>query len=367
MRTRRAALAVLATVLVLAAAGLTAAWLILGREPDRISADELREEPDRISAGELRKYPPILVVWADNDRAEHTAAGDLYVVHPDGARTRRIFAWKPYYESRRDGVYGAYDARWSPDRKLLAVTLGAWYGDPYGQVALASPDGRTLQKLTGPSGDFRRNVTWSPDGRVLVYSSYGELWTVSPRRGKRTRIFSSAHYLLSGTDWAPDGRHVAAGTPNGIVTVSRDGADVVKLTRGTDEDPVWSPDGRAIAFVRARGRWRDLYDVYVVGADGQGLRRLVSNAWAPLWSRDSRSVLFTEAKGIGVIGSDGRHRRTLTPGNALAWSPDASKILFEREAKNRSELWVMDADGERQTRLPFGRPGWAVITADWGR
>jgi WD40 repeat protein len=355
LRTRRAALAALATVLVLAAAGLTGAWLTLGREPDGISAAELRE------------YPPIVVVWADKDRAEHTESGDVYVVRPEGGGARRVRAWKPYSESRQDGVYGAYDARWSPDRKLLALTLRAWYGDPYGLVAVASQDGRMLHKLTTASGDIRRNVAWSPHGGALVYSSYGELWTVSPRDWKPTRIFRSAHYLLSGTDWAPNGRYVAAGTPNGIVKVSRDGTKVVKLTRGADGDPVWSPNGRAIAFLRARGLWRDIYDVYVVGADGQGLRRLVSNAWAPLWSRNGRSVLFTQAKGIGVIGSDGRHRRTLTSGDALASSPDGSKILFERQAGNRSELWVMDADGERQTRLPFGRPRWAVIMADWGR
>jgi Tol biopolymer transport system component len=377
LRTRRVALASMVAVIVLAGAGLTAWWLGL-REPNRAAPGErtqaVQRKPERISPEELRRYPPILVLWAASDRAEHTASGDLYVVRPSRAGARRVKGWKPYYESRRDGPYGAYEARWSPDRKLIALNLSEWYGDPYGRVAVVSPDGRVLRKLD--HADAFANVAWSPDGRALVYSSGGDVRTVSPQSEKRTRIFRSSAYL-SGTDWAPHGRHVVAGTANGVVKVSH-GAKAVKLTRGRDEEPAWSPDGRAIAFVRARGAYGDLHDVYVVRADGQGLRRLVANAREPLWSPNGQSILFTETKEIdegvldsdgriGVIGSDGRRRRTLASGDALAWAPDGKKILFERQGRRGSELWVMDADGKRQTRLQFGRPGWSVITADWGR
>jgi dipeptidyl aminopeptidase/acylaminoacyl peptidase len=378
LRTRRAALASMVAVIVLAGAGLSAWWLVL-RDPNRAAPGEraqaVQRNPERISPEELRHYPPIVVLWAASDRAEHTASGDLYVVRPSRAGARRVKGWKPYYESLRDGPYGAYDARWSRDRKLIALNLSEWYGDPYGQVAVVSPDGRVLQKL-GPASAFG-NVSWSPDGRTLVYSSGGDVLTVSPQRETRTRIFKSAAYL-SGTDWAPDGRHVVVGTANGIVKAPRDGAKAVKLTRGPDGDPAWSPDGRTIAFVRARGAYGDFHDLYVVRADGQRLRRLVANARAPIWSPNGRSILFTETEEIeagvfgsdgriGVIGSDGRHRRTLASGDALAWAPDGKKILFERQARRGSELWVMDANGKRQTRLQFGRPRWSVITADWGR
>jgi hypothetical protein len=39
------------------------------------------------------------------------------------------------------------------------------------------------------------------------------------------------------------------------------------------------------------------------------------------------------------------------------------QILFSR----RDELWVMDANGGRQTQLPFDDRGLTVISADWGR
>jgi hypothetical protein len=377
LRARRVALASMVAVIVLGGS-LTAGWLVL-REPNRAAPGEraqaVQRKPERISLEELRRYPPIVVLWAASDRARHTASGDVYLVRPGRAGARKVKGWKPYYESHRDGTYGAYEARWSPDRKLIALNLSEWYGDPYGHMAVVSPDGRELRKL-GPATELA-NVAWSPDGRALVYSSGGDVWIVSPQSKKRTRILRSSGYR-SGTDWAPHGRHVVAGTANGVVKVSRDGAKAVKLTRGRDEEPAWSPDGRAIAFVRARGAYGDFHDVYVVRADGQGLRRLVDDARAPLWSPDGRSIAFTETNGIdkgvldadgtiGVIGSDGRQRRTLASGDALDLAPDGKKILFERQGQRGSELWVMDADGKRQTRLQFGRPRWSVITADWGR
>jgi WD40 repeat protein len=366
-------------VIVLAGASLTA-WRLVLREPNRAVPGKrpkaVQRKAERISREELRRYPPIVLLWAATDRARHTASGDVYVVRPSRAGARRVKGWKPYNESQQDGPYGAYDARWSPDRKLIALNLSEWYGDPYGHVAVVSPDGRVLRRL-GPAAELG-NVSWSPDGRALVYSRGGDVWTVSPEGERRKRIFKSSGYFVYGTEWDPHGRHVAAGTENGIVKVSRGGAKAVKLTRRPDEDPAWSPDGRAIAFARARGSYGEFHDVYVVRADGQGLRRLVANARAPSWSPNGRSILFTETKEIdegvfrsdgriGVIGSDGRDRRALASGDALAWAPDGRKILFERQARRGSELWVMDADGKRQTRLRLGRPRWTVITADWGR
>ena len=70
----------------------------------------------------------------------------------------------------------------------------------------------------------------------------------------------------------------------------------------------------------------------------------------------------------------------------MGWSPDGRKILIIREVSDKErlatkpakvkkadrelyrpwfELWVMDADGGRPTRLPFNRKHWSVVDADW--
>jgi len=67
-----------------------------------------------------------------------------------------------------------------------------------------------------------------------------------------------------------------------VYVVNRDGTDRVRMTTDAHSDglPVWSPDGRWIAFRSDRdGTWA----IYVVRPDGSGLRRVTDAPVLPLW------------------------------------------------------------------------------------
>ena len=78
----------------------------------------------------------------------------------------------------------------------------------------------------------------------------------------------------------------------------------------------WSPDGRRIAF--------DYHDViYVVNADGSGLRRLAQNATFDSWSPDGRKLIIDRLNGLGlwVMNADGSGERNLArDGWAATWA-----------------------------------------------
>jgi eukaryotic-like serine/threonine-protein kinase len=57
--------------------------------------------------------------------------------------------------------------------------------------------------------------------------------------------------------------------------------------------PVWSPDGRAIAFVYTRGNPGLTFGVWLVDPDGSNLRQLANPALGPAWSHDGRWVYFS--------------------------------------------------------------------------
>jgi len=57
--------------------------------------------------------------------------------------------------------------------------------------------------------------------------------------------------------------------------------------------PVWSPDGRAIAFVSSRGNQGFTFGIWVVDSDGSNLRNLASQGVGPAWSPDSRWVYYS--------------------------------------------------------------------------
>lgn len=117
-------------------------------------------------------------------------------------------------------------------------------------------------------------------------------------------------------------------------------ADLYRLK--TVDDPRFSPDGNRIAFVvsesdLAKGKTNS--EIYLINADGTGLRRLTNNPAAddhPRWSPDGSSLLFVSTRKNGpqawLLPIDGGEPRQLTDlssgvGEPL-WSPDGTSILF---------------------------------------
>jgi Tol biopolymer transport system component len=116
--------------------------------------------------------------------------------------------------------------------------------------------------------------------------------------------------------------------------------------------PAWSPDGKSIAFVG-----RGFGDLFVVNADGSGIRQLTRSgsigsanygARFPSWSPDSHKIAFGYGlDGICVINADGSgfHRISDT-GGIPAWSPGGKKIAFVSiDETSGDKIYVMAPDG----------------------
>ena len=93
-----------------------------------------------------------------------------------------------------------------------------------------------------------------------------------------------------------------------------------------------------------------------MNADGSRQRRLMRRGRQPLWSPDGRRLAFTRGQGGGsvyVVNADGSGERNLTRGPVrdFAWSPDGRKIAFDSVRDGNSEIYVVNADGSGQRRL----------------
>jgi len=149
-----------------------------------------------------------------------------------------------------------------------------------------------------------------------------------------------------------------------IMAMKPDGSRTTNLTRSWADDlaPVWSPDGRHIAFVSFRdtlaGKW-GLADgsIYVIEFDPEAGRS--GNVWRvtgegasegwPTWSPDGQRIAFQSDRSgnwdIWIINADGSGLVQLTRHTAhdryASWSPDGSKMAFTSNRSGNEEVWVL--------------------------
>jgi Tol biopolymer transport system component len=165
-----------------------------------------------------------------------------------------------------------------------------------------------------------------------------------------------------------------------LYLINADGTGLRRLTRNAvfDGSPVWSPDGRSIAFTRDRDR--QTVSIHVMNADGSHQRRLTllpRRGGAPRWSPDGQKIAFVAPAGhlgaadIFVMNPDGSDLRnvtnTVTTSFDFAWSPDGRRIAYLEASpgKGGGPLSVVNADGTGKHPLKgtlmvdFGIPSWS--------
>lgn len=208
-----------------------------------------------------------------------------------------------------DSALGVLFPAISPDGTQVAFSH-------QGDIWVATVKGGMARRLT-VSIAFDRSPCWSPDCKTLLFSSQRDgnydLYTIPVTGGDATRLtYSDSEDYAA--DWSPDGKRVLFTSyrsfPGSSVMVLETETGKVKTIlqdSGTIRYPRYSPDGKLIAFNRGGSSYTRLgykgagnSQVWVMGADGKGARRLDEwngGQYWPNWSADGKHIYYLTDRG----------------------------------------------------------------------
>ena len=200
--------------------------------------------------------------------------------------------------------------------------------------------GLTLIDRIDPTADGRfGGVAWSPDDSQIVYVRWYYHYSVDPYWDETNLI---------------------------LFNIS-DNTRTILQTEGNVCSPKFSPDGKHIAYCTLVENGHHIYKMNVSENTNQVI---ISNASSPSWSPQGNKITYLSSGKEGssqifVANADGSNQKQLTStisprrwpgwppdGNSdPQWTPDGKKIVYVSYENEKSEIFIMNADGSKKTQL----------------
>ena len=306
--------------------------------------------------------PSVAYVTGDGDNAQ------VWISRPDGSEPVRI--------SSTNGL--ARFPKWSPEQRYLAWVAG---GDvPLLMVYDAEAE---ETKLLATGIDETQPPVWAPEGSRVAFVSDADgspdVYMADLATSRATRLTFSEERERVG-DWSPDAQWLVFTEDgwDGLLLRNPTGVNRIELTDGADSNPVWSPKGDRIAFQRETERGYDIYvlrptrsDNWADDTDEMAVSNDEYDELAPVWSADGRRIAFVvefdDQSDIFTVLTDGSERQQLTYNTVddlmPVWAGHGDKIAFVSFAYGNPEILYMNRDGTEQKRLttnaqPDTHPDW---------
>ncbi|VUT26736.1 MAG: Acylamino-acid-releasing enzyme [Candidatus Methanolliviera sp. GoM_oil] len=357
------------------------------------------------------------------DRKTNKNYSNLWITSTKGSETRQ-FTYGDHKDSQ---------SKWSPDGTRIAFVSNR-ENEKQSQIYVISFDGGEARKITdlkGTIGIFE----WSPDGKKLVcqfrkkdkeaverekdekkkemgivsrhitrvfYKLDGSgflpkerwhIWTIDAHTGKGKQLTDSDIYDEVEPQWSPDGSEIVfcsnhSGDPDldpdaiDLFTISAKDGKLRKIETpiGPKEKPIFSPDGKWLAYFGREGRaqnWKNV-SLWVIPTDGSEKTKNLTapfdfnvSSWTindvpgdlhmmpPTWLNDERICFQVAQHGnttLKSIALDGKELQTIIGDSGVVGSFSFDKkqtklVYFHGDMIDLGQIWIRDLITERSRKL----------------
>jgi Tol biopolymer transport system component len=255
-----------------------------------------------------------------------------------------------------------YDPAVSPDGKWLLFT--STFHSEVPQLYLKGVSSATVARLSTDPGVAEIQPCFSPDGKRCAYATNRRgNWDICVRSlegGAPAEVTLNMKSDEISPSFHPRGEWLAfstfsARTGHWEIAMRRLGGGQLRFL-GEGIYPRFSPDGRKIAFQRARSRAPRWYSIWTLDLDedmnavGNPVEVVSSPCWAainPAWSPDGRYLAFATVHESPVAQEA---RRVLAGDDIWAVNLDGQDLvrLTDGQAPESSPVWSRDAAGRER-------------------
>jgi dipeptidyl aminopeptidase/acylaminoacyl peptidase len=320
------------------------------------------DEPNISPDGNLVAY---VVKVADMEKDKRPA--NLWLAKWDGSENRSLTF----------GNKGQKHPRWSPDGKWIGFLSGREDDNENDQLWMLPIGGGEAEKITDVKGGVE-DFAWSPDSKRIVLVIHDP----DPREPEKKTV---PPLVINRLFFKKDIDGYLTERYSHLQLLDLATRKTEPLTSGKHDDlwPVWSPDGKEIAFVTKRGDDPDRtenWDVWVIGAEpGAKERQLTTSPeadphpdWdsAPAWSPDGKWIAYIHGgdpkkieyavHSLAIIPAAGGAPKILTEKldrNVVQphWAPDGKSLFAVVEDDGAQNLMRIPVDGGAQQPVTSGR------------
>ena len=289
----------------------------------------------------------------------HQAQSDVWVANADSSRLHRVTTDEPVLHE---------SVCWSPDgTRIVFARWDIRDGSPLppATIEVQNVDDGTPARAIAQTPDPSLGLAWSSTDRI-AYVDGDTIHAISPD-GTGNTVVGVGHNPV----WSPSGKELVFVRDSSVWRASPDGSDARPLATfptGKVDGLAWSPDGSSVAFAYESAHDKFASQIWTVGADGSGSQKVVTryNVSAPSWSPDGRTLAFSANAPTGEYPSDlftvpahGGPVRNVTHDNGDEDDPQFSSS--GRLAYDGSwDIFTINADGTSRRNLTGTQSGLTV-------